>query len=58
MRSAIFTKEGEDPSHVANSTLAIYINDEKVGEGKIRAHRNKQQSKLLGYALIFDDCST
>ena len=34
--SAIFTKEGENPPHVANGTLAIYINDEKVGEGKIR----------------------
>ncbi len=34
--SAIFTKEGENPPHVANGTLAIHINDEKVGEGKIR----------------------
>jgi arylsulfatase A-like enzyme len=34
--SAIFTKEGENPPHVANGTLALYINDEKVGEGKIR----------------------
>src|SRR6266851_1351209 len=39
--SAIFTKEGEDPPHVANGTLAIYINDEKVGEGKIRTQPGK-----------------
>jgi arylsulfatase len=34
--SAIFTKEEENPPHVANGTLAIYLNDEKVGEGKIK----------------------
>ncbi len=34
--SAIFTKEGENPPHVANGTLAIYIDNEKVGEGKIK----------------------
>jgi len=39
--SAIFTKEGENPPHVANGTLAIYINDEKVGEGKIRTQPGK-----------------
>ena len=33
--SAIFTKEGENPPHVSNGTLAIYINDEKVGEMKM-----------------------
>ena len=39
--SAIFTKEGENPPLVANGTLAIYINDEKVGEGKIRTQPGK-----------------
>jgi arylsulfatase A-like enzyme len=39
--SAIFTKEGENPPHVANGTLAIYINDEKVGEMKMRAQPGK-----------------
>jgi hypothetical protein len=34
--SAIFTKEGENPPHVANGTLAIYLNDEQVGEGNIK----------------------
>ncbi|TMD70357.1 MAG: arylsulfatase [Chloroflexi bacterium] len=39
--SAIFTKEGENPPHVANGTLALYINDERVGEGKIRTQPGK-----------------
>ena len=39
--SAIFTKDGENPPHVANGTLAIYINDEKVGEGKIKTQPGK-----------------
>ncbi len=39
--SAIFTKEGENPPHVANGTLAIYIDDEKVGEGKIRTQPSR-----------------
>ncbi len=39
--SAIFTKEGENPPHVANGTLAIYINDEKVGESRIRTQPGK-----------------
>ena len=39
--TAIFTKEGEDPPHVANGTLAIYINDEKVGEMKMRTQPGK-----------------
>jgi arylsulfatase A-like enzyme len=39
--SAIFTKEGENPPHVASGTLAIYINDEKVGEMKIRTQPGK-----------------
>ena len=39
--SAIFTKEGENPPHVANGTLAIYLNDEKVGEGMIRTQPGK-----------------
>jgi arylsulfatase len=39
--SAIFTKEGENPPHVANGTLALYINDEKVGEMKIRTQPGK-----------------
>jgi len=39
--SAIFTKEGEDPPHVANGTLALYIDNEKVGEGKIRTQPGK-----------------
>ena len=39
--SAIFTKEGENPPHVANGTLAIYINDEKVGEMKMRTQPGK-----------------
>ena len=39
--SAIFTKEGENPPHVANGTLALYIDDEKVGEGKIRTQPGK-----------------
>jgi len=39
--SAIFTKEGENPPHVANGTLALYINNEKVGEGKIRTQPGK-----------------
>jgi len=39
--SAIFTKEVENPPHVANGTLAIYINDEKVGEMKMRTQPGK-----------------
>ena len=39
--SAIFTKEGENPPHVANGTLAIYINDEKVGEMKMMTQPGK-----------------
>jgi arylsulfatase A-like enzyme len=39
--TAIFTKEGENPPHVANGTLAIYINDEKVGEMKMRTQPGK-----------------
>jgi arylsulfatase A-like enzyme len=39
--SAIFTKEGENPPHVANGTLALYINDEKVGEMKMRTQPGK-----------------
>ena len=39
--SAIFTKEGENPPHVANGTLAIYINDEKVGEMKMKTQPGK-----------------
>jgi arylsulfatase len=39
--SAIFTKEGENPPHVANGTLALYINDEKVGEGTIMTQPGK-----------------
>ncbi len=39
--SAIFTKEGENPPHVANGMLAIYINDEKVGEMKMMTQPGK-----------------
>ncbi len=39
--SAIFAKEGENPPHVANGTLAIYINDEKVGEMKMMTQPGK-----------------
>jgi len=39
--SAIFSKEGENPPHVANGTLAIYINDEKVGEMKMMTQPGK-----------------
>ena len=39
--SAIFTKEGENPPHVANGTLAIYINNEKVGEMKMMTQPGK-----------------
>ena len=39
--SAIFTKEGENPPHVANGTLAIYIGDEKVGEMKMMTQPGK-----------------
>jgi arylsulfatase len=39
--SAIFTKERENPPHVANGTLAIYIDDEKVGEMKIMTQPGK-----------------
>jgi arylsulfatase A-like enzyme len=39
--SAIFTKEGENPPHVANGMLAIYIDDEKVGEMKMRTQPGK-----------------
>jgi arylsulfatase A-like enzyme len=39
--SAIFTKEGENPPHVASGTLALYINDEKVGEMKMRTQPGK-----------------
>ena len=39
--SAIFTKEGENPPHVANGTLAIYINDEQVGEMKMKTQPGK-----------------
>ena len=39
--SAIFTKEGENPPHVSNGTLAIYINDEKVGEMKMMTQPGK-----------------
>ena len=33
---AEFNKEGEEPKGVAHGTLRIYINDQVVGEGKIR----------------------
>jgi N-sulphoglucosamine sulphohydrolase, C-terminal len=39
--SAIFTKEGENPPHVANGTLAIYMNNEKVGEMKMMTQPGK-----------------
>ena len=39
--SAIFTKEGENPPHVANDTLALYINDEQVGEMKMKTQPGK-----------------
>ena len=39
--SAIFTKEGENPPHVANGTLALYIDNEKVGEMKIKTQPGK-----------------
>jgi len=39
--SAIFSKEGENPPHVANGTLVIYINDEKVGEMKMMTQPGK-----------------
>lgn len=39
--SAIFTKEGENPPRVANGTLAIYIDNEKVGESKIKTQPGK-----------------
>ena len=39
--SAIFTKEGENPPHVANGTLAIYINNEQVGEMKMKTQPGK-----------------
>ncbi|HEY6410129.1 MAG TPA: sulfatase-like hydrolase/transferase, partial [Ktedonobacteraceae bacterium] len=39
--SAIFTKEGEDPPHVANGTLALYIDNEQVGQMKMRTQPGK-----------------
>ncbi len=39
--SAIFTKVGENPPHVANGMLAIYMNDEKVGEMKMMTQPGK-----------------
>jgi len=39
--SAAFTKEGENPPHVANGTLALYINDEKVGEMEMKTQPGK-----------------
>ena len=34
--SVAFTKEGEEPKGTARGTLAIFINDQKVGEGRIK----------------------
>jgi arylsulfatase len=34
--AAIFDREGEKPPGVAYGTAALFVNDEKVGEGKIR----------------------
>ncbi|MGE5379357.1 MAG: arylsulfatase [Candidatus Saccharibacteria bacterium] len=34
--AAIFDREGEEPPGVAFGTLTLFVNEEKVGEGKIR----------------------
>jgi arylsulfatase len=39
--SAVFTKEEENPPYVANGTLALYINDENVGEVRIKTQPGK-----------------
>lgn len=36
MLSVVFAKESEEPKGTAHGTLAIYINDQKVGEGRIK----------------------
>jgi arylsulfatase len=34
--AAVFDREGEEPKGVAKGTLSLFVNDKKVGEGKIR----------------------
>ena len=34
--SVAFTKESEEPEGTAHGTVALYINDQKVGEGRIK----------------------
>src|SRR5262249_40807498 len=38
---AEFSKEKEDPPAVANGTLKLYVNDQAVGEGKMRTQPGK-----------------
>jgi hypothetical protein len=45
---AIFTEEGGNPPHVANGTLVIYMNDEKIGESKFRTSRASSRLQVKG----------
>lgn len=48
--AAVFDKEKEEPKGVANGTLSLYINEKKVGEGKIRTQPSR--FGLTGYVVV------
>ena len=48
--AAVFDKEKEDPKGVANGTLSLFINEKKVGEGKIRTQPSR--FGLTGYVVV------
>jgi len=48
--AATFDKEKEEPKGVANGTLSLFINDKKVGEGKIRTQPSR--FGLTGYIVV------
>ena len=39
--AAVFDREGENPKGVAYGTLSLFVNDEKVGEGRIRTQPSR-----------------
>jgi arylsulfatase A-like enzyme len=48
--AAVFDKEKEDPKGVANGTVSLFINEKKVGEGKIRTQPSR--FGLTGYVVV------
>src|SRR5438445_9657477 len=51
-RSTLFPYTTLFRSHVANGTLAIYINNEKVGESKIRTQPGKFSIALTNLLVV------